>query len=392
MCVVLFKISKEAETVLNLLEENDFEAYLVGGCVRDFILDRPCNDYDITTSAFPEEIKEVFKEYKTVDTGISHGTVTVIVKSQPFEITTYRIDGEYIDNRHPEKVLFSRNLEDDLKRRDFTVNAMAYNKQLVDLYGGINDLKNKVIRCVGDADTRFKEDGLRIIRALRFSSVLGFEIEESTSDAIIRNRDLLNNISPERIFDELKKLLCGKNVKNVIQKYSTVFETIFTGKEFNKRAEYIEKCTSDHDIRFASLFLYNPNYKTDYKFLRPDNQSYKRVISLIENFDIDIYPDKVDLKKKISKYGVDFISDIIELKGAEGHSVADIKETFHSIINGNECYTLKSLNVNGDDIKSLGLSGNEIGLYLNDCLEKVIEEKIKNNKENLLDYVKEKIK
>ena len=187
------KVSLEAKMVLELLENSGFEAFLVGGCVRDSLLNRPFSDYDVTTNASPSEVKKVFSDYRVIETGIKHGTVTVILNGLPVEITTYRIDGEYKDNRHPEEVRFSTKLEDDLCRRDFTVNALAYNSELIDLFGGVSDLKSRLIRCVGDPDVRFNEDGLRILRALRFSSVLGFEIENATACSVIRNRHLLKN-------------------------------------------------------------------------------------------------------------------------------------------------------------------------------------------------------
>ena len=201
-----------------LLESNGYSAYTVGGCVRDSVMGRAPNDWDMTTSAAPDETREVFKDFHTVATGIKHGTVTVLIDSEPVEITTMRVDGKYSDNRHPESVSFTKRIEDDLSRRDFTVNAMAYNPKtgVVDPFGGQNDIKNKIIRCVGNPDTRFGEDALRILRAIRFSSVLGFDIDKKTSQSIIGNRSLLQNISKERIRVELIKMLCGQNVEKIL--------------------------------------------------------------------------------------------------------------------------------------------------------------------------------
>ena len=209
---------KNVDTAINLLQSAGFEAYAVGGCVRDSLLGKTPNDWDITTSAKPENMKSVFADFHCIDTGIKHGTVTVVIDGEPLEITTFRLDGEYEDNRHPKSVTFTSNLGADLGRRDFTVNAMAYSNKpgTVDLFGGQNDLKNKIIRCVGDPDRRFNEDALRILRALRFASALDFEIEEKTAQSLLKNCALLGNISEERIAKELLKLVCGKGAKRIL--------------------------------------------------------------------------------------------------------------------------------------------------------------------------------
>jgi len=196
------KLSNEAKTAIDILKSHGFSAYAVGGCVRDLLLSETPNDFDITTSARPEETLEAFAGCKTIETGLKHGTVTVLIGGQPLEITTFRTDGEYLDNRRPESVGFSRNIEDDLCRRDFTVNAMAYSDEegLVDFFGGKQDLRDKLIRCVGDADTRFNEDALRILRAFRFASQKGFSIAPATAESALRNLHLLKNLSAERVF------------------------------------------------------------------------------------------------------------------------------------------------------------------------------------------------
>ena len=217
------KLPSDVTEILNILHTGGHEAYCVGGAVRDSLMGFTPEDWDITTSARPDETEELFKDYKTIDTGLKHGTLTVIINHKPYEITTFRIDGEYNDNRHPEEVIFTPDLKDDLARRDFTVNAIAYNSEgIVDLYGGREDIYNSIIRTVGDPDKRFNEDGLRILRALRFASVLGFEIEHETASAIHRNRHLLKNISAERISTELSKLICGKNAFNILMEYPDV--------------------------------------------------------------------------------------------------------------------------------------------------------------------------
>lgn len=215
---------KNVDIAINLLQSAGFEAYAVGGCVRDSLLGKTPNDWDITTSAKPENMKSVFADFHCIDTGIKHGTVTVVIDGEPLEITTFRLDGEYEDNRHPKSVTFTSDLGADLGRRDFTVNAMAYSKMTgtVDLFGGQNDLKNGIIRCVGDPDRRFNEDALRILRALRFASALDFEIEEKTAQSLLKNRALLGNISEERIAKELLKLVCGKGAKRILTDFAPV--------------------------------------------------------------------------------------------------------------------------------------------------------------------------
>ena len=217
-------IFEKANYLIETIEKAGFEAYQVGGCVRDFFMKRKCDDIDITTSAKPGDLEKILAEnnIKYIETGLKHGTVTAVFDGDNFEITTYRTDGEYIDNRHPENVSFVSNIDEDLSRRDFTINAIAYNPnkdEIVDLFGGRDDIENKKIKAVGDPDRRFKEDALRIMRAIRFSSTLGFEIEENTKAALFRNKELLKNVSAERIFTELSKLLLGDNVFDVLLQY-----------------------------------------------------------------------------------------------------------------------------------------------------------------------------
>ena len=264
-------LPRDVNTIITRLEGAGFEAFCVGGAVRDSLMGIVPGDWDVTTSATPEEIKKVFSDYKTIDTGIAHGTVTVLCDKTPYEVTTYRIDGEYSDNRRPESVSFTRNLEDDLSRRDFTINAIAYHptKGIVDLFHGQDDIYNSIIRTVGNAHTRFNEDGLRIMRALRFSAVLGFTIEEETRKAIHENKDLLKNISVERISVELVKLIQGKNAFNVLMEYSDVFSVIIpeiapavSFTQYGKKHAYdvwehichtVDTIPQDKDLRLTML-------------------------------------------------------------------------------------------------------------------------------------------
>ena len=222
------QINKNAEKLIRQLNNQGYEAFIVGGCVRDYLLGLTPHDTDICTNALPEQTKKCFEAYRTFDTGIKHGTISVVCGGEVYEITTYRIAGDYSDNRHPDSVSFTRNINEDLRRRDFTVNAMAYNAEygLVDPYGGKNDLKDKIIRCVGNPDTRFNEDALRILRALRFASVYGFSIEENTSKSIFKNADLLKNIATERVISEFLKLICGKDAVKILDAYRETIAVI----------------------------------------------------------------------------------------------------------------------------------------------------------------------
>ena len=249
------KTDKNTEQILSELESHGFEAYMVGGCVRDSIMGREYNDIDITTNALPEQIIEVFSSYKVVPTGIKHGTVTVLCGGTPFEITTYRIDGKYTDHRRPDNVEFTSDITADLARRDFTINAVAMDRNgcLVDPFDGISDMKAGIIRCVGDPEKRFSEDALRIMRAVRFASQLGFAIDDDTAKAVHDMKDLLQNISNERIRDELDKLVCGKNCADVLMGYSDVITAVIP--EFkpsiglDQRSPYHKYTVWEHIVR-----------------------------------------------------------------------------------------------------------------------------------------------
>ncbi len=388
----MFNINKEAEKALFLLSQNGYEAYLVGGCVRDSILKRPFEDYDITTNALPTEVKEVFKNFKTVDTGIKHGTVTVIIEKLPIEITTYRIDGEYSDNRHPDKVEYSRNIKDDLSRRDFTMNAICYNGEILDVFGGIEDIANKMIKCVGAPSKRFTEDALRVLRALRFSACLGFDIEQKTSDSIFTCAHLLKKVSGERISSELKKLLCGDFANDVISKYGGVFDILFDGECYSQTAEYIGKCKKDFAVRLSCLLLHKEGFREVLSKLKLDNKTSKRVISAIENYNIYITEDPVCIKRYLYANGLQNIKDVLALKKAYGRDTAKIENILNDIINRNECYSIKMLNVCGDDLNALGIKGKAVGDMLNTILDKVIDGTVGNQKNKIIDFIKEKYK
>ncbi len=428
------------ENLLSLLHSAGFEAYCVGGAVRDSIMGVAPGDWDITTSALPEETREVFKDYKTIDTGIKHGTLTVIIDHTPFEITTFRIDGDYEDNRHPQNVEFTRNLEEDLARRDFTINALAYNHMhgLVDLFGGQEHVYNSIIKTVGDPDKRFQEDGLRIMRALRFASVLGFTIEEETADAIHRNKYLLKNISAERIAVELTKLVCGKNVFNILMEYPDVLsvfipeiEPAINFTQYGKKHAYnvwehichtVDTIPQDKILRLTMLLhdlgkvpTHKLNDKGDSTFknhamvggeiakeiltrLKFDKKTINRVSFLVSYHDFEPVESKIELKRHLKTKTPEDIRTLLTIKksdrGALSESYRDISEQtaknlqwLKEIEDNNECCTIKDLDITGNVLLNAGFSGKKIGEALEKALDAVIEEKAPNKKADLLTYL-----
>jgi len=436
--IELIKIPSYAKTILDTLQKNGYDAYIVGGCVRDNMLGRGASDYDITTNALPHQVYEVFKAYHVIDTGIKHGTVTVVIEKMPVEITTYRIDGEYKDNRRPECVSFTKNIEDDLARRDFTINAMAYNEKrgLVDCFGAQSDLKGKIIRCVGDADTRFTEDALRILRALRFASVLGFEIEEKTKISIHKNKELLKNIAKERICIEFFKLICGKNADKIIDEYKDVIavfipqiEAMFGFEQHSKYHIYdvwqhsvcalshtkpklcLRLAALFHDIGKKDCFTLDENGEGHFyshakksaehtrdilNLLRCDNATKHDVLKLIEYHDAQICETKKSIKKWLGRLDEELFFDLICLQKADtlAHAKSYIEDRLSAldkievlakeVIDEGECFSLKHLAVDGHDMLSLGFEGKQIGNVLDRLLTLVIEGKIENDTNALI--------
>ena len=438
------KIPIEANEIIKTLNEAGFECFLVGGCVRDFVLGEPYKDLDLTTNATPNEVERVLSEYKIFETGLKHGTVTVIVNSKPIEITTYRIDGKYEDFRHPKSVTFTRNLIDDLKRRDFTINALAYDgKNIIDEFGGVGDIKNKIIRCVGNASERFKEDPLRILRAIRFSSVLGFTIEENTKKAMFELEHLLKHVSFERIRVEFEKTLLGKNAKSAMIEYVDIFGVVIpellTMKGFDQHNPHhrydvlthtcvaLDGATCDKNIRLAVMFhdigkpasfsLINgvghfyghaqKSYEISGKILRRlkyDNKTIEYVIKLIKHHDLDLQATEKYINRLVYKLGnVEIVKDLVLLQRADNFGQAPIHneriekfdkidEILKSIEEKQLSFSLKDLKVNGKDMLSLGLKGKEIGDALIFLLNAVLDEKVENKKENLLKFLKQNLK
>lgn len=382
-------------SVMKLLENSGFEAYAVGGCVRDSLLGRKPYDWDVCTSALPEETLEVFRDFRTIPTGIKHGTVTVIADS-PVEITTFRIDGEYLDNRRPSEVSFTRTLADDLCRRDFTVNAMAADKSgnVTDLYGGKEDLQKRIIRCVGCAQKRFDEDALRIMRALRFAATLGFSLEESTARAVLEQKALLQNIAVERIRVETDKLLLG-NCEDILFDYREVFGVFIPEAEITREtARKISCADSEIEIRLALLLsnLTAKNAEAVLGRLRYSNSVIKRSVELVENKDTVIEKTSSAVKRLLNAFGEENAKRLVRFQKSNGSITPETEKEIllriNEIIDNNECYSLATLAVNGSDLSAIGIKGKKIGETLNRLLNEVMEGKVENVKEELIEKVK----
>mgnify|MGYP004607479223 CR=1 FL=1 len=381
----MYNIPQEAVTALEVLERNGFEAYLVGGCVRDFLLGRIPNDYDITTNALPDRIIEIFSDYHTIPTGIKHGTVTVIIKKFQIEITTYRKDSTYSDNRHPDSVEFTPSLKEDLARRDFSMNGMAmnFNQDITDIYNGREDMKNHIVKCIENPDRRFDEDALRILRALRFASQLDFKIEKNTSDSIHKNAENLKNISAERINAELEKLIAGKNPYYILKKYEDVIKVFMP--EYSYSESIMKKNISSQLIRRSAFFL---NIKSVYdimKRLKYSNKDINDTVKLIEYFNADI-SSKPALKIILKNIGTELTENLLDFRNACGQDTSHSEKLLDEILKNNECYLISQLDINGRDLMLMGFSGIQTGKILNTLLEKVINDEIENNKTALKEY------
>ncbi len=389
------KLPERVEYIISSLEAAGYRADIVGGSVRDFLLGKTPGDYDITTSALPEEVKDVFSTERTVDTGIKHGTVTLVLDGTPYEITTYRFDGEYNDARHPSSVSFTRRIEDDLMRRDFTVNAMAYSARhgLTDLYGGREDLEARLIRAVGDPDTRFSEDALRILRAVRFAATLGFDIEKNTADAIFRNMHLLANVSAERIYIEWRKMLSGDNAYGILSNFSAVFAEIIPELSALKLPDEERFFDASYLSRMLSLFAFSSSspteaYRSAAARLRMDNSTRDlgiSVLSSLDKFDLESEKGMTFALKEIGEISVrELIALEILLEKAEHNAL----KRFEALLSRGVVYRLSDLAVNGNDLASLGIKGREIGSMLDRLLIAVIEGNVPNEYSSLLDYAK----
>ena len=438
------ELPRKVVLIIKNLQRHGYDAYAVGGCVRDSILNRKPEDWDITTSAKPEQVKRIFR--RTVDTGIEHGTVTVLIGKDGFEVTTYRVDGLYEDGRHPKEVTFTSRLEEDLKRRDFTINAMAYNddERLVDAFGGMRDLNYHLIRCVGDPKERFSEDALRILRAVRFSAQLAFPIEPETAEAIKSLAPNLEKISAERIQAELVKLLvsdhperiqdaCELGITKVVlpewddmvgvkqntphHKYDVAAHTVHALQNvkndkvlrltmlFHDMGKPVMKTTDENGREhFKGHAIASEQIaKTVMKRLKFDNDTIRKVTKLVAYHDYRMEPTGANVRRAMHEIGVELFPDYLAVRLADTkaqssyerrgklENIIQIRELYRNALRNKECVTLKDLAVTGTDLINLGIApGKELGTLLNELLDMVIEDPAWNQKGKLCDYVKER--
>lgn len=435
------RLPEKVNTIIITLQNAGFEAYVVGGCVRDSILGRQPEDWDITTSATPGETKALFE--KTFDTGIKHGTVTILLDREGFEVTTYRIDGKYEDNRHPKEVTFTRSLKEDLLRRDFTINAMAYNEKegLVDIFGGLTDLKEKRIRCVGDAKQRFLEDALRILRGIRFAAQLGFSIEDETRAGMRELAPTLRKISAERIQAELIKMLVSDRPGLLLEAYELgitaqflpEFDRLMKTEQETPHHMYnvgehtihaIENVRTDKILRLTMLLhdMGKPALKTmdvsgrahfkKHAFesekiagnvlrrLRFDNDTLRKVTRLVYYHDYRMPAEAENVRRAVNRIGEDLFSYYMEVRRADVlaqsmyrreekiRNLDEIEELYSDVVKKEQCVSLKKLAVTGKDLIEAGMEpGKEIGKKLNELLELVIEKPELNTKKELLKFL-----
>ena len=387
-------LPKNVLYIISKLNSEGYRADVVGGCVRDHILGKEPGDYDITTSATPDEMKSVFSDLRTVETGIKHGTLTVVIDSVPYEVTTYRLDGEYTDNRHPDKVSFTRHLADDLSRRDFTVNAMCYNPMdgFTDLFSGLSDIDLGVIRTVGDPLQRLSEDALRIMRALRFASTLGFKIDPDTSSAIFNLAHLLKNVSSERILVEWRKLLSGVGAYRIIREYSSVIAEAIPSLKNAVLGDENAFSSADGALRELALFLntYGDRAGDEYfsamSALKSDNKT-KDYDKAVLSGSFEKTESRTDINLLLVKYGADVARGITELKIMLGKATKKERELLSKMLSEKVCYRICDLALRGDDIISLGYRGKDVGRILAALLDRVARGKVKNEREALLSEV-----
>ena len=401
---MIFPLPAAVSRALTMLEEAGFSAYTVGGCVRDWVLGVAPHDYDICTSAPPEEMKKVFRGEKTVETGIRHGTLTVLLEGMALEITVFRVDGEYLDGRHPDSVRFTDRVEEDLSRRDFTVNAMAYSPRrgIVDPFGGREDCKRGIIRCVGDPAARFGEDALRILRALRFSARLGFPIEEKTAQAVRAQRDQLIHVSRERIAVELTGLLLGGDAEKTLRDFPEVaacvlpeISPLIGGPAWPPTLRRIACAPAQDTLRWAALLgnVGAEGAAQAAKSLKMSVKATEEISALVAW--MGCAATEKNVQEMLMRLGPDRLDKLIRLQAAD--AVARGEEQKHArarekaalgkvkeLLDQNACYTLGQLAVGGRDVSALGLRGPDIGKTLNELLLRVVRGEIPNEKSALL--------
>jgi len=436
------RIPAHVHACMELLTQNGFESYLVGGAVRDLILGSTPADFDLATDASPEQMLNVFRNYKTIPTGISHGTVTVLLTGRTVEITTYRVDGTYTDSRRPDNVLFSKSLEEDVKRRDFTINALAMdrNGNIVDYVGGQADLANQIIRSVGDPNLRMREDALRILRALRFSAVLGFPIEEKTRKSLFRCKNLLERVSAERVWTELSGLICGNSADVILMHYinilGVVIPELLPMKGFlqhNPHHSYdvwehtvraVMNTPPQRTIRLAALFHdsgkpytfvmdgagighFYGHQKVSCEIahtvllrLKSDTRTREQVETLVLWHDVVLEPSGKIIRRRLNQFGELMLRDLLALKRADTmaqsakslyrlEEQAHIQEILEKVLAENACFSMNDLAVNGRDLMEIGaVQGEKMGAVLEAALHAVIDGEIPNEHEKLLEFAR----
>lgn len=427
--------------IIQELEKCGHEAYMVGGCVRDSVLGRKPHDYDICTSATPDEILQAFPYEEIIPTGLQHGTVTILINNEPFEVTTYRIDGDYSDNRRPDNVTFTKNLVEDLRRRDFTINAMAYNPKtgLIDPFNGMEDIKYKKIRCVGSAENRFNEDALRILRAIRFEAQLNFAGLPETMFEIERQYERLNNISIERINSEFCKIVASEQFCVELVLYPNVFSLFIPELKdligfkqnnpyhaydvFNHTVHAIENCEHDDLVVKLAVFFHDFGKPHSYqdgedgirhfkghgkvsaeiidsimKRLRFDNETRNNVVELVYYHDATFEVGKKYVKRWLNKIGEKQFRRLLEVRKADIkgqkpdyeesriEKVNNIENILDEILQERECFSLKDLTINGNDVKkTMSLKeGKDVGYWLSEILKRVIDGELENNRDDLI--------
>lgn len=377
-------LSKAAREIIKRLNDASFEAYAVGGAVRDLLMNKSPKDYDVTTNAKTSQIKDLFRDKHVIPTGEKHGTMTVISGGEPVEVTTFRQDGKYIDSRHPSEVIFVESITEDLRRRDFTINAIAYNESIgiVDPFNGVNDIGQKTVRAVGDPKERFHEDALRIMRCIRFASVLGFSIDDRTDQALKECHKLLAAIAKERIFSELKLFLNG-DFRDVLQGHLYIFEFLFSG--WKQPKSYSLNFGDDLISRLSYFFsgCEVENVKKYFELLKSDNKTKSDVLKVIRSLDHPTITSRRDTLLFLSEFGLENAQRSISLRNRDGEA-AFLKE-YES-----ECFLLEHLDIDGHDILELSISGTMVGKAKKLLLDAVINGDVKNEKSELLQYLVQK--
>ena len=438
MMQVDHKLPTQVETLLKELSGHGYEAYVVGGAVRDILIGKTPEDYDVTTSAMPEEIISVFGEKHCHPTGIAHGTVTVVVDGVPVEVTTFRVDGDYMDSRHPECVRFTRSLEEDIKRRDFTINALALSSDgtVIDYCGGIKDLRSGVLRTVGDPNGRFSEDALRILRGLRFSSEHGFRIEEKTAAAMFDKKDSLSDLSVERIWKEFSRLICGTYCASVMRRFFDIFtvflpeiapmkgfeqhnphhiydvwEHTLAAMTYVPQTVILRAAVLFHDIGKPQCFEIGEDGIGHFRGhpkvsaamadailqrLKVDNDTRQTVVLLVKTHDVPLDPVLKSVRRRLAQYGEEGVRLLLEVKRADisAHSaksayriseLARFEELLDQVIKDQLCFSYSSMNINGKDLIDLGIpSGTTIGSIKKQLLNEIIDGTLENEKTALL--------